>query len=139
MTTFNDREKGFENKFAHDEEMQFKAVARRNRLLGLWAASLLGKTGDDADAYAMEVVRADFAEAGDEDVFRKVAADLGDRADEATIRAKMAELLAVAKGQLTETESRAASSAATVRPPRRRGSGASTDQRACFSAKGIPA
>ena len=68
MTTFNDREKGFENKFAHDEEMQFKASARRNKLLGLWAASLLGKTGAEADAYAMEVVRADFVEVGHEDV-----------------------------------------------------------------------
>jgi hypothetical protein len=100
MTTFNDRERGFENKFAHDEEMQFKAVARRNRLLGQWAAGLLGKTGDEADTYAREVVRADFEEAGDHDVYRKVAADLGSRADEATIRAKMAELLAIAKQQL---------------------------------------
>ena len=82
MTTFNDRQKGFENKFAHDEEMQFKAAARRNRLVGLWAASLLGKTGADADAYAMEIVRADFAEHGHEDVYRKLAADLDYRADE---------------------------------------------------------
>jgi hypothetical protein len=100
MTTFDDRERGFENKFAHDQEMQFKAVARRNRLLGLWAAGLLGKTGEPADAYAREVVRLDFAETGDRDVFRKLAADLGDAASEATIRAKMAELLAVAKSQL---------------------------------------
>ena len=106
MTTFNDREKGFENKFAHDEAMQFKAVARRNRLLGLWAASLLGKTGDDAAAYAMEVVKADFAAPGEEDLFHKVSHDLDHRADESTIRAKMAEFLAVAKGQvLTETGS----------------------------------
>ena len=104
MTTFNDREKGFENKFAHDAEMQFKAVARRNRLLGMWAASLLGRTGDDAAAYAMEVVKSDFAEAGDEDVYRKVAGDLAGKADEATVRAKMTELLALAKGQIfTET------------------------------------
>ena len=102
MTTFNDREKGFESKFAHDEEMQFKAQARRNKLLGLWAASLLGKTGPDADAYAMEVVRADFAEVGHEDVFRKLAADLDYRADEHTIRAKMSELLGIAKAQLME-------------------------------------
>ncbi len=100
MTTFNDRERGFENKFAHDEEMQFKAAARRNRLVGLWAASLLGKTGADADAYAMEIVRADFAEHGHEDVYRKLAADLDYRADEHTIRSKMAEMLAVAKSQL---------------------------------------
>jgi hypothetical protein len=100
MTTFNDREKGFENKFAHDAEMQFRAVARRNRLLGLWAAALLGKSGSDADDYAREVVKADFVEAGDGDVIRKVAGDLGERADEATIRAKLVEFLAVAKNQL---------------------------------------
>ena len=93
MTTFNDREKGFENKFAHDAEMQFKAQARRNKLLGLWAASMLGKTGPEADAYAMEVVRADFAEVGHEDVYRKLSTDLDHRADEITIRSKMAEFL----------------------------------------------
>jgi hypothetical protein len=102
MTTFNDREKGFENKFAHDAEMQFKAQARRNKLLGLWAANLLGKTGAEADAYAMEVVKADFIEVGHEDVYRKLAADLDYRADEATIRAKMGELLGVAKAQIME-------------------------------------
>jgi hypothetical protein len=100
MTTFNDRERAFENMFAHDAEMQFKAEARRNKLVGLWAASLLGKTGADADAYAMEVVRADFAEAGHEDLYRKLAGDLGHRADEATIRAKMADMLGVAKQQI---------------------------------------
>ncbi|MFO1142437.1 MAG: DUF1476 domain-containing protein [Amaricoccus sp.] len=102
MTTFNDREKAFENKFAHDEEMLFKAAARRNRLLGLWAASLLGKTGAEADAYAMEVVRADFVEIGHDDVVRKLVADLDYRADEATVRAKMVELLGVAKGQVID-------------------------------------
>lgn len=100
MTTFDDRERGFENKFAHDEEMRFKAVARRNRLLGLWAAGLLGKTGDDAEAYAHEIVKLDFTEAGDRDIARRLAADLGDKASEATIRAKIAEFLATAKGQL---------------------------------------
>jgi hypothetical protein len=100
LTTFDERKRGFENKFAHDEEMQFKAVARGNRLLGLWAAGLLGKSGDEANAYAMSVVKADFEEAGHEDVYRKVSGDLGDRADEATIRAKMAEFLAEAKVQL---------------------------------------
>ncbi len=100
MTTFDDREHAFEAKFAHDAEMQFKAEARRNKLLGLWAAELLGKTGDDANAYAQDVIKADFAEAGDEDVFRKLAGDLGEACDEATIRAKMKELLAVAKDQL---------------------------------------
>jgi hypothetical protein len=100
MTTFNDRERGFENKFAHDQEMQFKAIARSNRLLGLWAAGLLGKTGDEAESYAREVVRADFVEAGQEDVFRKLASDLVGRAEEKTIRAKMGEFLAMAKTQL---------------------------------------
>ncbi len=100
MTTFDDRESAFENKFAHDAEMQFRAEARRNKLLGLWAAELMGKTGDEADAYAKEVVKADFEEAGHEDVVRKVSGDLGDIATADEIRAKMAELLAVAKGQL---------------------------------------
>ena len=100
MSTFDDRENAFENKFAHDAEMQFKAEARRNKLLGLWAAELLGKSGDDAAAYAREVVKSDFEEAGDEDVYRKVSGDLGAKADEATIRAKMVELMAEAKGQI---------------------------------------
>lgn len=100
MTTFDDRENAYENKFAHDEELKFKAEMRRNKLLGLWAAKLLGKTGDEADAYALEVVKSDFEEAGDEDVLRKVAADLGDLADADTIRAKMDEFLQVAKEQV---------------------------------------
>jgi hypothetical protein len=100
MTSFDDRESAFENKFAHDEEMKFRAEARRNKLLGLWAAELLGKTGDDAAAYAIEVVKSDFEEAGHEDVVRKVAGDLGDIADADTIRRKMDELLVTAKGQL---------------------------------------
>jgi hypothetical protein len=100
MTTFDERKRGFENKFAHDQEMQFKAVARGNKLLGLWAAGLLGKSGDEANAYAMSVVKADFEEAGHEDVYRKLSGDLGDRADETTIRARMAECLAEAKVQL---------------------------------------
>lgn len=102
MSTFDERERAFETKFAHDMEMQFKAVARRNKLLGLWAAGLLGKQGQAAEDYAMEVIRADFEEAGHEDVFRKVAADLAGRADETTIRAKMAEFLAQAKASLAE-------------------------------------
>lgn len=100
MTSFKDREKGFENKFAHDQELQFRAMARRNRLLGHWAAELLGKTDDEAKAYAVEVVKADFEEAGDGDVVRKVLGDLGDRVDEAALRKKMAELMDVAKEQL---------------------------------------
>ncbi len=100
MTTFDDRENAFENQFAHDQELKFKAEARRNKLLGLWAAGLLGKSGDAAAAYAREVIASDFAEAGDEDVFRKVAADLGDQTDAATLRDKMAELMAEAKRQI---------------------------------------
>ena len=100
MSTFDDRENAFEAKYAHDAEMQFRAEARRNRLLGLWAAEKLGKSGDEADAYAKEVVKSDFEEAGEEDVFRKVSTDLGDKATEAEIRAKMAELMIEAKGQL---------------------------------------
>ncbi|MBF9036285.1 DUF1476 family protein [Rhodobacterales bacterium HKCCE2091] len=100
MTTFDDRENAFENKFAHDAEMQFKAEARRNKLMGLWVAEKLGKSGDEADAYAKEVVRADFEEAGHEDVMRKVLGDLGAVVSEAEVRAKYAELLAVAKGQI---------------------------------------
>ena len=100
MTAFDNREHAFEAKFAHDEEMQFKAVARRNKLLGLWAAELMGKSADEADVYAREVVKADFEEAGHEDVVRKVAGDLGSLADDATIRAKMEELLTVAKSQI---------------------------------------
>jgi hypothetical protein len=100
MTTFDDRENAFENKYAHDQEMQFRAEARRNKLMGLWVADILGKSGDDAEAYAKEVVKADFEEAGLEDVMRKVMGDLGDRVGEAEVRKKYDELLAVAKGQL---------------------------------------
>lgn len=101
MTTFDKREEGFEKKFAHDEELRFKATARRNKLLGLWAAALLGKMGPDADAYAKEVVMADFEEAGDEDVFRKIAKDLAEKGvSEAQVRAQMHELLAQAVAQI---------------------------------------
>lgn len=100
MTTFDDRENAFENKYAHDEQMRFRAEARRNKLLGLWVAGILGKSEDEAAAYAKEVVASDFQEAGDEDVFRKVAGDLGDKADTATIRGKMAELMIEAKRQI---------------------------------------
>ncbi len=104
MSSFDDRENAFESKYAHDAEMQFKADARRNKLLGLWAAGLMGKDGDAAADYAREVVKSDFEEAGHEDVYRKVSGDLGDLADEATIRAKMAELLAEAKAQILAGE-----------------------------------
>lgn len=100
MTTFDDRQRAFETKFAHDADLQFRVGARRNKLLGLWAAGLLGKTGAEADAYAVEVVKSDFAEAGDEDVLRKVAADLGTRSSPAAIRTQMDALLIEAKSQL---------------------------------------
>ena len=100
MTTSDERENAFENKYAHDEEVQFKAVARRNKLLGLWAADLMGKSPEDAKEYAKAVVLADFEEAGHEDVVRKVAADLDGKADADAIRAKMAELLPEAKAQI---------------------------------------
>lgn len=100
MTTFDDREAAFESKFAHDEEMQFRAEARCNKLTGLWAAGLMGLTGEAAMAYAMTVVQADFEQAGHEDVVRKLAADLGAKATPDAIRAKLAELLPVAKAQL---------------------------------------
>lgn len=100
MTTFDDREHAFEAKFAHDAEMQFRAEARRNKLAGLWAAALLGKTGDEADAYALSVVQADLDEPGIEDVVRKLAADLSGKVSADEIRAKMAELLPAAKAQL---------------------------------------
>lgn len=104
-TTFDDREKGFERKFAHDAEMQFRAEARRNKLLGLWAADEMGLTGDAAEAYAKEVIAADFEEAGDEDVFRKVSGDLsakGSDVTEAQIREQMVSLMTKAKAQLME-------------------------------------
>lgn len=102
MTTFDEREQAYEAKFAHDAELRFKAEARRNRLLGEWAAELLGKTGDDARAYAMTVVTSDFEEPGDEDVFRKVAGDLSGKVDDVTIRAKMQELRAEARRQIAQ-------------------------------------
>ena len=101
MSTFDKRQEGFEKKFALDEEQKFKAEARRNKLLGLWAAEVLGKAGDEAAAYAKEVVASDFEEAGDTDVLRKVAADLaGKGVSEADVRKKMDELVAVAVSQI---------------------------------------
>lgn len=101
MSGMSDREKAFENKFAHDQELRFKAEARRNKLLGQWAGALLGKA--DIDAYAKEVVASDFEEAGDGDVLRKVSGDLaagGVSVSEEEIRAKMQELLTIAVAQI---------------------------------------
>jgi hypothetical protein len=103
VTTFDKREEGFEKKFAIDEEMKFKAGARRNKLLGLWAAEKLGISGDAANAYAKDVVAAEFEEAGDRHVLHKVLKDLaakGNAVTEGDISAKMAELLAVAVAQV---------------------------------------
>ena len=103
MATFNDREKGQEAKFAHDSELRFKAEARRNKLLGLWAAQQMGLSDEHAKEYAGEVVASDFEEAGDEDVFRKVSGDLkakGASVSDDMIRQKMAELVAVARDQV---------------------------------------
>ncbi|MBD1548016.1 DUF1476 domain-containing protein [Roseibium aggregatum] len=103
MSTFDKREEGFENKFAHDEELRFKASARRNKLLGLWAAEALGLEGDEAQEYAKGVVRADFEEPGDEDVFRKIRADFDagnvDQSDH-QIRRTMDELMHKAVEQI---------------------------------------
>jgi hypothetical protein len=101
MTTFDKRKEAYESKFAHDEALRFRATARRNKLLGLWAAEKLGKSGEDADDYAREVIRADMEEAGDEDVFRKVRKDfdaanveLSDHQIRRTMEEKMAEAVA---------------------------------------------
>jgi hypothetical protein len=99
MTTFDKREEGFEKQFAHDEELRFKATARRNKMLGLWAAGKLGITGADADAYAKEVIVADLEEAGDDDVFRKLRRDFdakGVQESDHQIRRTMDELMAKA-------------------------------------------
>jgi len=101
--SINERGESFEKKFAHDEELRFKATARRNKLLGLWAAEKLGKTGEAAEAYAKEVVKADFEEAGDDDVFRRVRADFdaaGVTQSDHQIRRQMEDLLAEAVKQI---------------------------------------
>jgi hypothetical protein len=103
MSSFDKRKDAFESKFARDEELKFKATARRNKLLGLWAAGKMGRAGEDAEAYAREVVRADMQEAGDEDVFRKVRQDLdaaGVQQSDHQIRRTMEELLAEAVAQI---------------------------------------
>ena len=103
MTTFDDREQAFEAKYAHDEEMQFRAEARCNKLLGLWAAEKLGLSGDAAEDYAKSVVKADFEEPGDEDVFRKVRKDFDDKGIDQSdhqIRRTMDELMQTAVEQI---------------------------------------
>ncbi len=105
MTGFDDREKAFENKFAHDQDLQFKITARRNRLLGEWAAQKMGLTAEETDAYAKAVVQADFEEAGDEDVVRKLMGDLtsaGVDVDDAGIRQAMEDMRVEARRQFIE-------------------------------------
>ena len=107
MTTFDDREKGFESKYALDQEQEFKAVARRNKLLGLWAAGKMGLSSDSADQYGAAVVRADFEQPGEEDVYRKIAQDFegaGLTVSEGEIRRKMDELASVAREQIRAGE-----------------------------------
>lgn len=103
MTTFNEREKGFEQKYKHDQELQFKVNARRNKLLGLWAAEQMGLSGADAEAYAKQVVQADFEQPGDADVVAKVVNDLsakGRPMPELQVRKELDRLFAVAKEQI---------------------------------------
>lgn len=105
MANMDDRKDAFENKFAHDEAMKFKATARRNKLLGLWAADKLGKTGEAAEAYAREVVVSDFEEVGDEDVFRKIRGDFdaaGVEQSDHQIRRTMTDLLEEAIAQVKQ-------------------------------------
>lgn len=103
MTTFDERERAFEKKFEHDQEMQFKANARRNKMLGLWAAGLMGKTGADAEAYAKELVVADMEKPGHHDVVEKLVKDLaaaGKPTEDHTIRKQSERLMVEAKAQL---------------------------------------
>ena len=107
MTTFDDRENAFENKFAHDEEMAFRVTARRNKLVGQWAAAKMGLTAEETDSYAKSVVQADFEESGDEDVIRKIMGDLTaagvDTSDE-DVRQALAEKSVEARRQLMESK-----------------------------------
>ena len=103
MTTFNDREQGFEAKFAHDQDMEFRAHARRNRLLGLWAGELMGLQKQHLEDYAKAVVKSDFDQPGDEDVLRKIFEDLkgsGVQVGERDVRLRMDELMAIAREQI---------------------------------------
>ena len=100
MSTFNEREKSFEKKFAHDEELQFKVSARRNKYIGQWASQILGYNADQEKEYIQSVIKADFAEAGDEDVFRKIKQDLKNyNINDEEIRKKMDELNEKAKSE----------------------------------------
>jgi len=100
MATFDDRGRGFESKFALDQDQEFRAQARRNRWLGRWAGEILGKSDDALTAYAQEIVKADFEQPGEDDVARRVEADLAGRPEAAQVRGKMAELLARARQEV---------------------------------------
>jgi hypothetical protein len=107
MTTFDDRERAFEAKYVRDEEMAFRVTARRNRLLGQWAAEKMGLTPEETDAYAKAVVQADFEESGDEDVIRKLLGDLtaaGVEIDDAAVRAAVEAMTVEARRQLMEAQ-----------------------------------
>ena len=107
MTTFDDRENAFENKFEHDQDMAFRVTARRNKLIGQWAAQKMGLTAEETDSYAKSVVQADFEEAGDEDVIRKLLGDLiaaGVDTSEEDVRAAMSDLMVEARRQLMEAK-----------------------------------
>src|SRR5580700_5544949 len=107
MTTFDEREEGFERNFVEDEALEFKATARRNRLLGLWAGELMGLNEAGLDDYAAAIVRAGVTTPGDEDVLRRVSRDLegaGIKVSEGQVRGKMDELLAIARGQIQAGE-----------------------------------
>ncbi|MEO1676960.1 MAG: DUF1476 domain-containing protein [Pseudomonadota bacterium] len=103
MTTFDDRETAFENKFAHDAELQFRAESIRNRKIAHWAAGLMGKDEAFATEYAKEIIRADFKEPGDADVIAKLVADLAGTADEAAIREKMQDCMAEARKEVLDS------------------------------------
>ncbi|MEI6419385.1 MAG: DUF1476 domain-containing protein [Sphingomonadales bacterium] len=99
MSTFDERESAFENRFAHDAETRFRILARRDKLVGLWAAAKLGKAGDDADAYAKQVILSDLEKPGDDDIIAKLVADLG--VDSEVIKAELASQLLIAEAQIS--------------------------------------
>jgi hypothetical protein len=104
MNIFDDRESAFENKFAHDAELEFKAEALRNKMIAYWACEVMGRSTSEAASYAKEIIRTDFLSAGIEDVVQKLVTDMNDKADEATVRAKMQQFLDDARVQVGATK-----------------------------------
>ena len=102
MTTFDDRESAFENKFAHDAELEFRAESLRNKMIAYWACEIMGRSAEEAAGYAKEVIRADFLSPGHDDVVQKLVEDLAGKADEATIRSKMQQFLDEARKKVRE-------------------------------------